>query len=365
MLDTMMSMPPSTAALPGGPAGDAQGAGVAAGASGQASSRFAQLLEAESALADVAAPPDASTLAAPLDAEAADSAPAAGPDPATASEPAPPLAGPDPALLAQLMLPVAPKPAIADAPCVEDPGVALATAASRRPPPAPAVVPESAQASDAATSTSAQARTSASDPSDALPWTSSSARIADATRRTAPREEAASTSPLNALGTGRMHGLQSAVSTQGPMGDAAPIAAPVESPDFAPELAARVSVLARDGVQRAELRLNPLELGPMAVQIAIDGAMARVDFGADAAVTRAAIESSLPALAAALRDAGLTLAGGGVSQHMPGQGSHQGAPAKDDGTGQAAGWRADRTVEPGVARVATRIVRAGGVDLYA
>jgi flagellar hook-length control protein FliK len=92
------------------------------------------------------------------------------------------------------------------------------------------------------------------------------------------------------------------------------IDAPVDSPAFAPALAAQVTVMARDGVQRAELRLNPAELGPVSVQIVVDGAQARVDFVAESAQTRQSIENGLPTLASALRDAGLTLAGGGVFQ---------------------------------------------------
>jgi flagellar hook-length control protein FliK len=140
--------------------------------------------------------------------------------------------------------------------------------------------------------------------------------------------------------------------------------APVESPEFAHELAARVSVLARDGVQRAELRLHPVELGPVAVQIALDGTQARVDFGAEMLVTRSAIEASLPALAASLRDAGLTLSGGGVSQQMPGQAQRQDAPAFDGSGPRGPGGRPEEPVVSGVTR-ALRHVRAGGVDLYA
>jgi hypothetical protein len=115
----------------------------------------------------------------------------------------------------------------------------------------------------------------------------------------------------------------------------APIAAPVDvrfatpvgAPDFAQALGTQVSVLAGNGVQRAELHLNPAEMGPVSVQIVIDGGQARVDFGADLAATRHAIENGLPELASALRDAGLTLTGGGVSQHARGRGDRGSRPA--------------------------------------
>jgi flagellar hook-length control protein FliK len=143
------------------------------------------------------------------------------------------------------------------------------------------------------------------------------------------------------------------------------IGAPFGTPAFAPALAASVSLLARDGVQEARLQLHPAELGPIAVQIALDGVQARVDFTAEVAATRHAIEAGLPELASALREAGLTLAGGGVFQQA--RDAQQGAP--QDGTNHAGGSRgqAGEAHEDGLpARsVAQRRVAVGGVDEYA
>ena len=90
------------------------------------------------------------------------------------------------------------------------------------------------------------------------------------------------------------------------------IAVPLDSPAFAPALATQVTWLAQEGVQQARLSLNPAEMGPLTVKIVLEGTQARIDFSADMAGTRSAIEASLPTLAAALNDQGLTLAGGGV-----------------------------------------------------
>lgn len=90
--------------------------------------------------------------------------------------------------------------------------------------------------------------------------------------------------------------------------------ADLHSAAFNPELAARVSLLARDGVQHAELQLNPAEMGPVSIEIVVKGEQAHVHFVAAQADTRQALENSLPDLAAALRDTGLTLSGGGVFQ---------------------------------------------------
>ena len=91
------------------------------------------------------------------------------------------------------------------------------------------------------------------------------------------------------------------------------VPAPIDSPAFAPSLATQVRWWASDGVQQAQLQLNPAEMGPVTVRIVVlDGREARIDFSADLAATRSAIEAALPVLAAALDDGGLKLTGGGV-----------------------------------------------------
>jgi flagellar hook-length control protein FliK len=150
----------------------------------------------------------------------------------------------------------------------------------------------------------------------------------------------------------------------GPAVVSAALPVPVHSADFAAAFGVQVSVLAKDGVQHAELHLNPAEMGPVSIQITLDGTQARVDFGADAAATRHAIEAGLPELASALRDAGFTLAGGGVAQHSASNGS-AGNPAGSDG-GSAPSGASTRAVELDASspRVLRRVA-AGGVDLYA
>jgi flagellar hook-length control protein FliK len=112
--------------------------------------------------------------------------------------------------------------------------------------------------------------------------------------------------------------------------------AAIDSPAFAPTLATQVRWWASDGVQQAQLQLNPAEMGPVTVKIVVlDGRETRIDFSADLAATRSAIEAALPVLAAALDDGGLKLTGGGV---------HDGSAQ------QQAAWSAHETTH----RTATR-----------
>ena len=133
---------------------------------------------------------------------------------------------------------------------------------------------------------------------------------------------------------------------------------PVGSAHFREALNMQVSVLARDGVHHAELHLNPADMGPLSVQITLDGQQAQVHFGSDSAVTRQIVETGLPSLAAALRDAGLTLSGGGVSQHPHGQRqAARQSSARPDGGPPAS--------EPDARVVRTLRLPTGRLDTYA
>ena len=146
------------------------------------------------------------------------------------------------------------------------------------------------------------------------------------------------------------------------------LSTPVNAAEFREALGLQVSLLARNGVQTAELHLNPADMGPVSIQIVMDGNQARVDFGADVAATRKAIEASMPELASALRDAGFTLAGGGVSQHAKSQSQAQdqnNKEARQSASGSrltASAGSADAALAPTLLRRAPTTL--GGVDLF-
>ena len=189
-----------------------------------------------------------------------------------------------------------------------------------------------------------------------------------AATRTAPRatEAAAPSAPHTPPGIDGVLASSLQAVPASPREAAAPasvaIATPVDAPDFAQALSLQLSVFAKDGVQHAELHLNPAEMGPVSVQIVMDGTQARIDFGADAAATRHAIEAGLPELASALRDAGFTLAGGGVSQHSGGRGD---TDQPEHGPAQHGPRPVSDEHAARVGSAARRIVTNGGVDLYA
>jgi flagellar hook-length control protein FliK len=163
--------------------------------------------------------------------------------------------------------------------------------------------------------------------------------------------------------------------TQAPTPGAAAVAeaqlpAGLDSPDFATHLAAQVSTFVRDGIEHARLHLNPAEMGPVSVQIQLDGQMAVVHLGAEQAQTRQALEQALPQLAGQLREAGLTLTGGGVFEQAP-QGREGAAAGQGDGRSGSPGspgtWGRgdDRRLDDAGAPLARLPQRRGVVDLVA
>lgn len=140
----------------------------------------------------------------------------------------------------------------------------------------------------------------------------------------------------------------------------AQIAASPHSAAFGPELGAQISTFVRHGVERAQLQLHPAEMGPVTVQILVEGASAQVRLWAEQPGTRQALEQAMPALAGQLREGGLTLTGGGVFE-QPRQAPEQ--TWRETGAGVPAA--AHPTADPAALSFAAPTRRRGLVDLVA
>jgi flagellar hook-length control protein FliK len=142
-----------------------------------------------------------------------------------------------------------------------------------------------------------------------------------------------------------------------------PLATPLHSPAFAPALGAQLNLLVKEGITEARLHLNPAEMGPITVQIQVDGTTARVEMAAEHAVTRQVLEQAMPVLAGALRETGLTLTGGGVFEQArdPRQGDAEAGPGRGSGAGSGPGGGTAADVEPARPVQLPR----GVVDVYA
>jgi len=94
------------------------------------------------------------------------------------------------------------------------------------------------------------------------------------------------------------------------------LAAHPASPQFVPQLGAQLEMFIREGVQSARLQLHPAELGPVAVQLQLEGSQASVVLAAEHPLTREKLLEALPQLARQLQDQGLSWAGGSVGSQL-------------------------------------------------
>jgi len=140
-------------------------------------------------------------------------------------------------------------------------------------------------------STIQQAASSATDSASPQPGASSAA---------VPAADPASTAAATASGAfGTVTGYT-------PDGRAS-VETPVGQPGFDQELSERVLVLARGGVQSAQISLDPAGLGPVGVSIQVHGHAATLAFSAAHETTRNALEAALPRLREMFASCGLQL----------------------------------------------------------
>lgn len=100
-------------------------------------------------------------------------------------------------------------------------------------------------------------------------------------------------------GDGLAGAVQSGLNAPGTVAGAAPtlrVAAAVDTQDFGQSLADRVSYMIGNNLNGAKLQVNPPQLGPIEVRIAVQGDHAQVWLTSHSAVTRDALEASTPRL---------------------------------------------------------------------
>lgn len=98
------------------------------------------------------------------------------------------------------------------------------------------------------------------------------------------------------------------------------IHAPVGSPLFADEAAQRVTWLAKNGIEHAEIRVTPPDMGPIHVSIDMKQNEASINFTVAQTDTRVALEDSLHRLEEMLADSGISLAQANIGQRDASQG---------------------------------------------
>jgi flagellar hook-length control protein FliK len=145
------------------------------------------------------------------------------------------------------------------------------------------------------------------------------------------------------------------------------IEAPVGSPLFADETAQRVTWLAKNGIEHAEIRVTPPDMGPIQVSIDMKQNEATINFTVHQTDTRVALEDSLHRLEEMLADSGISLAQANVGQRDAGQSQSGGqSGGRSSGGGRNTGLGgidATSGLAAGASRPAT--VARGLVDTFA
>lgn len=147
-----------------------------------------------------------------------------------------------------------------------------------------------------------------------------------------------------------------------------PITVPFDDPRFSGALSERVQWLVREGIQSAELTLHPQDMGPIRIEMSIDGTAASIDFAATQADTRAAIEQSLPRLRDLLADQGLQLGGTKIGADTSRQDNPGSRARQSGGTSRTATVDVPDATSDGVpvsGMSAPRRNAAGRIDLFA
>lgn len=106
------------------------------------------------------------------------------------------------------------------------------------------------------------------------------------------------------------------------------IPTPIAQRQWADDFGQKITWLATQNQQRAELHLNPAHLGPLDVTLKLNGDQATALFSSPHAAVREAIEQSLPKLREMFADNGIMLGGATVSdQPQREQHSESGSPS--------------------------------------
>lgn len=146
----------------------------------------------------------------------------------------------------------------------------------------------------------------------------------------------------------------------------ASVPTPVGHPGFADRFAGEVGTLALRGIEQAEIVLNPRELGPVRIELSLNGEAARIAFSATQPETRHAIEQTLPVLKDLLASNGLMLAGASVSDGRAGQDAAGGSAfGRTPAPPAASASPGDGGAAPPGTVVARSARLRGLVDLYA
>ncbi len=136
---------------------------------------------------------------------------------------------------------------------------------------------------------------------------------------------------------------------------------------FQGALGERLISAVRQDLNRAEIRITPEELGPITIELAVDGDSASVVFSADQSGTRSALQDSLQSLRELLDNEGISLTEASVSEQSSSQtGSDERESGQDERQASSTQVTGDPDSDSDQSRPYQAPVRQQGlVDLFA
>jgi flagellar hook-length control protein FliK len=143
------------------------------------------------------------------------------------------------------------------------------------------------------------------------------------------------------------------------------ISVPVGQPGWGQAVGTQVAWFVSQNISAASLRLNPQHLGPLEMQVSLDGDQASVSFTSQQGLVRDALESSVPRLREMLSENGLTLVNVNVSQQGKSHRDGQDAADSRDEAGVANAEGGSNEPAPGSGMRQNIALTQGLVDFYA
>ncbi|MEZ9822067.1 flagellar hook-length control protein FliK [Shewanella sp. 10N.286.45.A1] len=132
---------------------------------------------------------------------------------------------------------------------------------------------------------------------------------------------------------------------------------------FSPVMKQQLMTMVSQGVQHAEIRLDPAELGSMMVRIQVQGDTTQVQFQVSQHQTRDLVEQAMPRLREMLAEQGMQLTDGQVSQGD--RGNDQSFQGDRDSRGNSHGEMDEISAEELIVGANQATSSASGIDYYA
>ena len=140
----------------------------------------------------------------------------------------------------------------------------------------------------------------------------------------------------------------------------------LETPEWKQAVSQQIVMMSRDGIQSAELRLHPEELGSLHITLRLQQDQAKIHIVSDHAQVRQVMEQAIPQLRAAMADSGIQLGQANVSADNPFAGQNMNGEHKSGEQHAASQGEENIAEEESVPVVLTPVMKhLSGINIFA